>query len=266
MPENSPITPIKIELPDSIDTALKNITDKPSSAVGNTIADIWFLVMGGISHAAEKRKMKYSHALEQYKKELISSIEKIPEDKRIEPSTQIVAQALEKSKYCVEEETLRKMFVNLISNSASIDYSSKAHPSFADIINQMSPLDASVLMLLSQHSHFAIVNFMFDLHPSGHEVYKTNIFLANASKEEIDMYSVSIESLERLGLISVTYADYLLGDDKYSIFENGDAFLKFKHDHPITSKNNASNYKGHSIKKGYTSITSFGQNFIDVCC
>ena len=65
-------------VPDSVDNAVKNITDKPTQNMGTTLADIWYLVFGGISQAAEKKKLKYSYALQKMEKELKEDISKIP--------------------------------------------------------------------------------------------------------------------------------------------------------------------------------------------
>ena len=75
-----------MNLPDSVDNAIKNATDKPTQNVGNTIADLWYIVFGGISYKAEKKKIKYNFLLEQYRKELTTSVSHIPPEKRIEPS------------------------------------------------------------------------------------------------------------------------------------------------------------------------------------
>ena len=40
---------INVEIPDSVDNAVKNLTDKPSANIGQTFADCWFLVFGGIT-------------------------------------------------------------------------------------------------------------------------------------------------------------------------------------------------------------------------
>lgn len=45
------------DLPDSIDNAVKNLTDKPTQGVGQTLADVWYLVFGGITQAADKRRI-----------------------------------------------------------------------------------------------------------------------------------------------------------------------------------------------------------------
>lgn len=64
--KNSPLIDLP-ELPDSIDNAVKNLTDKPTQGIGQTLSDVWYLVFGGISQAADKRRMKYAHNLELYK-------------------------------------------------------------------------------------------------------------------------------------------------------------------------------------------------------
>lgn len=132
-------------LPNTIDNAVKNITDKPTQNMGTTIADIWYLVFGDISQAAEKKKLKLSYALQKFEKELKVDISKIPEDKLAEADIQVIAQALEAAKYCIEKDALRQMFVKLISNSMNKEMATYAHPSFINIINQLSPYDAEIL-------------------------------------------------------------------------------------------------------------------------
>ena len=83
------------EMPESADNAIKNLTDAPTQNAGKTFADLWYLVFGGITQAADKKKMSYAVELEKYHQELTNSIESIPESKRTEPSIQVTAQALE---------------------------------------------------------------------------------------------------------------------------------------------------------------------------
>ena len=80
---------INFELPPSIDNAVKNLTDKPTNNVGQTLADCWYLVFGGISQAANKRKLQYSNDLELFNEELNNKINAIPTNKRIEPDIHV---------------------------------------------------------------------------------------------------------------------------------------------------------------------------------
>lgn len=122
------------DMPESVDNALTNLTDSPTKNAGQTFGDLWYLVFGGISHAADKKRMKYAADLEKYRNELSDAISKIPDDKKMEPSFQVTAQALENSKYCVSSETLRTMFVKLISGSMNQNTESLVHPCFPSIL------------------------------------------------------------------------------------------------------------------------------------
>lgn len=149
-------------VPDSVDNAVKNITDKPTQNMGTTFADIWYLVFGGISQAAEKRKLKYSYALQEFEKELKEKISKIPEDKLVDPDIQIVAKALEESKYCVEKETLRNMFATLITSSMNMDFSNIVHPSYIEILKRLSDFDAKLLLIIYQNDALSFTNLIED--------------------------------------------------------------------------------------------------------
>lgn len=251
------------ELPNSVDNALKNLTDKPTQNAGNTIADIWYLVFGGISHAADKRKMKYAADLEQYRQSLNQSIASIPEAKKIEPSIQVAAQALENSKYCVSSETLRNMFVKLITGTMNSDIEPLTHPSFPEMIKQMSEYDALLLKELSQTTelYFPIAEY--------HEIFTendgfftlfSNAYISNIYNLSLDNCSCALTSLERMGLITISYDEYLTDDSKYLAFKNTTTYKE------LSSFVNQLNRNSHiDIQKGLCRITPLGKQFIKVC-
>lgn len=181
------ITLLNAEMPESVDKALTNLTEQPTKAVGNTIADIWFLVFGGIGHLAEKRKLRYAAELEKYSNELKEKVENIPGEKRVEADMQIVAPALEASKYCVEKEELRSMFVNLIASSMNSDKMNDVHPIFTDIICKLSPIDATLFKTLT---NIGSTDSLLDINEC--------IFW----KISVNRISFSLAVLEQLGLIT----------------------------------------------------------------
>lgn len=191
-------------VPDSVDNAVKNITDKPTQNIGTTLADIWYLVFGGISQAAAKKKLKYSYALQKMEHELQDSISKIPQDKLVEPDIQIIAQALEAAKYCVEKEELRHMFVKLISSTLNEDLFEDVHPIYISIISSLTPFDAK--MLLSLYNKNFECNFNF-----GDIIFSLNI-------------------LSQQGLLSYNH--------NYSSNEPASFFKKEKYDNEIIYKLN----------------------------
>lgn len=132
------------KLPDCIDEPVKNAVNPLAINIGKTMGDLWFLALGGISQCAEKKKLKYAIDLEKFKNSLEEKIESIPAERRIEPNTQIVCQALEDAKFCAENEQIREMFASLIASTMDNQTSCNVHPSFSGLLKQLSPLDALV--------------------------------------------------------------------------------------------------------------------------
>lgn len=244
------------DLPPSFDNAIKNVTDKPSIAIGTTFADLWYLVFGGITYLSDKKKMQYAYKLEIFKKELEDSINKIPDDKKVEPSVQTTAQALENSKYCIDQDNLREMFTALISNSMNIDYQKDVHPAFAEILKQMSPLDAEIIKVFKNSSLVGLPICRYQINENGG--YKTlleNVFI-DYFMFNLETCSISISSLTRLGLIKVTYNDILLNEELYKGFTEHPWFIFLKDKFPD---------KNIAIQKGIVSLTPLGRSFTRIC-
>ena len=175
-------------VPDSVDNAVKNITDKPTQNMGTTLADIWYLVFGSISQAAEKRKLKYSYALQKMEEELKEGISKIPKNKFIDPDMQVIAPTLEAAKYCIEKEELRHMFSKLISSSMNKDFCDYVHPTFSMILQHLSVFDAKI---------FSII-YNDEMNKFSELIYE-NI---DSFPKYIDKLSTSLMVLRNFGLIS----------------------------------------------------------------
>lgn len=144
-------------MPESVDNVVKNLTDKPTATIGETISDCIYLVFGGISQKAALKRAKYAIELEHFKTELEDKLNAVPEDKRIEPNTQVICTALDNMRFCVEEEKLRDMFSSLIANSINSDKTNLVHPSYGEIIKQMTSLDASIFLWLSKQDFLPIM-------------------------------------------------------------------------------------------------------------
>lgn len=260
MDENNTInTLLNAELPSSVDNALKNLTDKPSLSIGTTFADLWDLIFGNISKWSEKARIKRDYDIAQYREKLTASINEIPSEKFKEPSIQITAQALEHSKYCISEEELQNMFVSLISNSMNTDFSDYVHPSFSEMIKQMSILDAKIIALFKNISlpGLPVCQYCVNIPniSSGTIVVPEHIFL-EISDGDIPPRSMSLSSLSRLGLITISYFEYLRDQAAYEKFSIHPFYKGLQKYAPIGEI---------SIKKGLVKLTPIGRSFVKVC-
>ena len=248
-----------IDISDSVNTALTNVSDEPTKQIGHTLGDLWFLVFGGISQAAEKKRLKYAKDLENYHQELDERIKQIPAEHHKDPSLQVTAQALENSKYCVSEEELRKMFVNLISNSMDNRVSHYVHPSFPEILKQMSSLEAQIIRCFKENRAQPIANFIVKFPNYQTRMLETYEFIMDDGSYSFS-YKSAISSLERLGLLSVTFQQHLVDDSLYDKFRTLPYFKHLKGEYE-----NASAQEIVDIQKGICTVTPLGDFFIRAC-
>lgn len=247
-----------IDFPESIDNAITNLSDIPTKNIGQTFGDLWYLVFGGISHAADKKRMRYSLELAKYQTELSKSINSIPNDKRIEPSIHITAQALENSKYCISSSILRQMFVNLISGTMNSDLEEHVHPSFPEILKQLSENDALMLQILKQKNVLPIANIGFRPDKESRRIIFRNISSIIPDGSSVNKCAVSISSLVRTGLVSTTFSEYLTDETMYEPIKKISIYSE------IETQCIASN-KELLFQKGICNLTPLGNEFILSC-
>lgn len=151
---------LKQELAKAAGTVAKDVAEdlaRPTSkSIGENMGLLVDGVMGWLGYWGQKQQIKRSAYLEEYKKQIDQKIAKIPEKNLIEPPVRIVGPAIEASKFFIEEATCRAMFAELIASSCNRAVSGAVHPSFPEIIKQLSPLDARFLRLLKKQSTFPI--------------------------------------------------------------------------------------------------------------
>ncbi len=87
---------------------------------------------------------------DRFEKFVKNRISKIPKDKQISASPEIVGPAIEKMQYLNEDSPLWKMFEELLLKSVNKDELDKAHPSFVHIISQLSHDEAILLYELNK--------------------------------------------------------------------------------------------------------------------
>lgn len=251
-------------IPKFLDEAVMPVAKK----AGNTLSSIWTLVLGGIDIYAEKTQLKRVHAFNQFKEELEQKVSSIPEENIIEPPLHIVGPCLEASKYYFENDELRKMFSNLIAASINIDDVDKVHPSFVEIIKQLSPLDAMNLKLFKEVFTYPIAEYNYITKGrKGLVSFKTNVFLENQEVSDIDLNATSISNLQRLGLVSISYSRKLQDDDYRNYFENflyQDSKSRVQ-EHVLNTDVNSRVFEDIKLVKGAVEITPFGINFVKTC-
>lgn len=251
-------------IPKSVDEAAGKLMNPTAENAGKTFGDIWYLVFGGISFAADKRRIKYQVDLEAFEKSCREKIEAIPEEKLVEPDTQTASIALEESKFCIENAELREMFSNLIASTMNSDTAEIAHPSFPQILKQLSTFDAKLfLSLRGPHNNVAICEYRVVINDNSFYKLQSNIYIDNLYEDQTDeqritKQALSISLLERLGLVKIDYTNSLFDKSRYMRFEKT-KFYRECQSHLL---------KNESLKivQGILSLTDLGKQLLAVCC
>lgn len=234
-----------------------------AQSVGNTLSSVWTMVFGGIDIYAQKVHHKRVLNLNKFKEELEEKVSSIPVEKIVEPPLHVIGPALEASKYYFEDIELRKMFSNLIASSINSDFTSIAHPSFVEIIKQLSPDEAKIFSSLDNNG----LNPLLTLKAvskgpkEGFVEIKKNYtdisYRVGCINPELS--SSYIENLNRLGLISIDSQIHLIDETHY------DKLIK-RHEIQVLINYITSNldrnveYKKHSFTR-----TEFGEKFYIAC-
>lgn len=186
----------------------------------------------------------------------------IPEDKLTEPEPYVAVPAIQQLSCCFDSEALREMYANLLISSMNIDTKNAVHPSFVEIIKQLSPDEAKLLQVLptSTMVYSPLVDVRFNLSPpKGHVTLIRNFTnIAEGVCEAPNNICAYMDNLARLGIISILEDIHLMEAEKYLPIEknaNIQAYLN------IVVENNES-VKLH--KKSFI-VTPFGLNFMSVC-
>ena len=99
-------------------------------------------------HAAlsplEKWVLEKEYNLAETKKLLEEKLKNTPVENIITPPAYVAVPALQSISYCMDDPQLRDMYAELLAHAMNSETVLNVHPTYVEIINQMSPFDALV--------------------------------------------------------------------------------------------------------------------------
>lgn len=239
---------------------LHNLMNKPTKSIGDGLSDIFELIFAPVKVA----NIYTQHKIFKFKQELEEGINKIPDDKRIDPPLNIVGPVLEASRFYIDSDDIRSMFANLISASMNVDTSSYVHPAFSEIIKQLRPLDAQLFSAIKESNIHIVANVIRYIKDNGkinrrdyNLIIRNFIPLPIVNLQNCTFVESSIDNLIRLNLINTDYSRYPAEENVHKLIEN---HALYKH-----LKESSSNDSEISYKTGGLIVTSFGLDFAKVC-
>lgn len=197
------------------------------------------------------------YSLAETEKLLEKKLEHVGEDKIVTPEAYVAVPAIQAISYSMDNEELRNLYANLLAKSMNTDTKDFVHPSYVEIIKQMSPLDALVL----KDIYDSIITPVIDLYVSNQEGgefgHKFNItWMTFASYDSI---CVSLDNLIRLGLIEISNNHSYKEDVTYKFVRDTKDYVAIK------TELEALNKGAVSERKRYIKKTALLNSFYEIC-
>lgn len=211
----------------------------------------------------EKWILRREYNVEETKKILEKKLENVPPELIEEPEPHIAVPAIQYISYCMDNDELRDMYANLLANSMNKVTKNGVHPSFVEIIKQLSPDEARIM------KDFKLVDTQPTLSLRAEKDFGEGIiylksyskvgYLANCEKpDDIPKY---FDNLKRLGLIEVHNNHYLTEDSIYEDLESTKYIQMMKAHNPYVSQG----FTKVETIRGYVELSEFGKSFCNIC-
>lgn len=150
------------------------------------------------------------------KKLLEHKLENIDPEKIVTPESYVAVPAIQAISYSMDSEELRNLYANLLAKAMNSDTKDHVHPSFVEIIKQMSPDDALILKEISKIHYLPLVNMEAVEYESNNlnPIQKMNHIISKYSYPNVTYISftnyetilISLDNLLRLRLIEERFS------------------------------------------------------------
>ncbi|RLU00918.1 MAG: DUF4393 domain-containing protein, partial [Ketobacter sp.] len=133
-------------------------------------------------------------------------LEHVPEDRIITPPPNVAGPAIEALKFTGHDETLQDMFANLIANSLDSKTVVEAHPSFVDIIKNLSPDEGLILKVFASAQQFPVIDVKLkNKKENGYSILHRSVTTLGsvASCKHQQLTENYLDNLCRLGILEI---------------------------------------------------------------
>ena len=199
--------------------------------------------------------------VEETKKLLAMKLEKVDADKIVPPESYIAVPAIQALSYSMNSIDLRNMYANLLATSMNADKKWNVHPSFVEVIKQLSPDEAKLLKSLTKNS-YPIIDLRL-VSPNGEfdVIVRNYTDVADDICEQPNKIFSYLDNLERLELIEIPYGLHIANESAYKHLEEHSEIKKIQN--AFNSKTDK-DVKWEFNRKCFQ-LTQYGRDFVDVC-
>lgn len=191
---------------------------------------------------------------------LAIKLEKVNADSIVSPEAYVAVPALQAISYCVNSEELRNMYANLLAMSMLKDKKDNAHPSYVEIIKQLSPDEAKLLKKIAEGGDsYPLIDIKLNSTDRGYITQVHNFtLLAEGICDYPNNVFKYIDNLERLKIIEIPFGVRINSDGPYKPLEEYDEIKS------LLESKIPEGYNWEIDRKKFE-VTQYGKGFIETC-
>lgn len=159
--------------------------------------------------------------LEQFTKEIREKNKQIPVENRDSSKVGLAVKAIEEARYQLNEDDIRKLYVNLIASTVDNRKNNVVSPRLATVVSQFGPSEAKFLKIIYQQGDQQLPygQLRLDLGNSYGYTFPAKIAI-NDNSNIVNSFNSSLDILVSLGVVKDNQSNKLAkSDDKYATIE-----------------------------------------------
>lgn len=229
------------------------------SQVGKALSTVLGLgntVLWPIQLLNERARLALDVNLERYREK----IAQIPDEEISPVPPEVGVPIAEKLSY-VSDPDLRELYINLLAKASSTATQSQAHPSFVNVLNNLSPDEAQLVRQFQQQGGaipFISAKFLNPM--KNHWIQLVDVHISFKPETKIEFPAnlpAYVSNLEGLGLINVRRDIFVVPETQYQPLES-ELTLRFSGVRPAE-------FSQFQCDRGKIEVTHFGRLFISAC-
>ena len=110
----------------------------------------------------DKWILNKEYAIDETKKLLAQKLENVEPEKIVTPEPYVAIPAIQSISYSMNSDELRNLYANLLAKAMNSDTKDLVHPSFVEIIKQMSPIDSLVFKTIMERKANPLIDLVYE--------------------------------------------------------------------------------------------------------
>ena len=175
----------------------------------------------------------YEHIRDFILSRVAEKMKQVPSERIVTPSPLVAGPTLEALRFAGHDSTLREMYASLLATSLDSETTHLAHPSFVEIIKNLSPDEAKLIRYMAVHQNVPLLDVRNGIKgKTGFKLFFSNFSMLSYQSivDFNDLLPNYIDNVARLGIIEIPEGTYLVDSENYIPLESSDKIQQMKHD------------------------------------